>query len=333
MKILFNDIIQYSDAPQELKSPALSDMYITDEPIIINFDKPRPVNCIGLGNYNGNKLLAIFDDETKFEIDYKGSGLYCMNKTIVTSKIVLTTVIYKNDNDWSDWFGGGNAVISVNDGILSVTGYGTAAFKLNNTFNDVNITFKANNSMGFYDLLFNTVSGSYKIGYIGSLMESHSINIKALNGGTFSGFIPITTKFSEFVIRYNNNSELSIGRLAAGLACNIPTAVAKEPSFLSTSEPRVTLSGQVIAGAGGYNYKTLSLDSRYKITKEIMSEIEAGYKYIGMGYPFFIDLADESYKLMFDKLYANERNQRSMTFQSGIHRFLYSRRFEFEERY
>jgi len=113
----------------------------------------------------------------------------------------------------------------------------------------------------------------------------------------------------------------------------LPTAIAKEPSFMSTAEPRVTLSGQVIPGAGGYNYRTLSLDCRYKISEEIISEIEAGYITAGRGYPYFIDLTDESYKLPFSKLYANEKNQGSMTFQSGVRRYLYSRRFEFEERF
>jgi hypothetical protein len=95
----------------------------------------------------------------------------------------------------------------------------------------------------------------------------------------------------------------------------------------------VTLSGQVIPGAGGYNYWTLSLDSRYKIGPEAMEEIGAGYKYIGAGYPFFIDLSQEHYKLPFDRLYAAERNQANFGFEGGIRRFLYSRRFDFEERF
>jgi len=124
-----------------------------------------------------------------------------------------------------------------------------------------------------------------------------------------------------------------IGRIGAGYACDIPTSIAKEPSFNSTSQPRTTLSGQVIQGLGGYNFRTVSLDSRYKIDSKIMTEIQDGYKYIGMGYPFFIDLTNESYKLPFDKLYATERNQRQMSFESGVKRFLYSRRFVFEERF
>ena len=123
----------------------------------------------------------------------------------------------------------------------------------------------------------------------------------------------------------------AIGRLAMGRAVSIPTSVAKEPGYFSTSEPRRTLSGQVVPGVGGYNYRVVSLDSRYKLSREAFEEIEAGRKSIGAGYPFFIDLTAESYKLPFNKLYATEKNQRSMSFEGGIKRFLYSRRWNFEE--
>jgi hypothetical protein len=128
-----------------------------------------------------------------------------------------------------------------------------------------------------------------------------------------------------------NHNATRIGRIAAGMAVDIPTSITKEPAFCSTAEPRTTLSGQVIPGAGGYNYRTLSLDSRYKIGKAAISEIDEGYKYIGMGYPFFLDLSDEAYKLPFSKLYATEANQRKMGFESGARKFLYSKRFEFRE--
>ena len=130
---------------------------------------------------------------------------------------------------------------------------------------------------------------------------------------------------------YIKTNATYIGRVGLGIAVNIPTTVAKEPAFCSTAEPRTTLSGQVIPGAGGYNYRTLSLDSRYKIDELAMNEIKDGYKYIGMGYPFFIDLADEAYKLPFSKFYGTEANQRKMSFESGVRKFLYSRRFEFRE--
>jgi hypothetical protein len=217
MKILFNDIIQYSNAPNELKSPMLSDTTI-ESYFIIALDKPREINAIGIGNTNGTVFDILLDDN-QFDINFSRNGLYCLDKKITASKITIST------------------------------------------------------------------------------------------NGTF------------------------IGRFGAGLGINIPTAVAKEPAFLSTSEPRVTLSGQLIQGLGGYNYRSISLDSRYKINELAMKEIEEGYQFIGMGYPFFIELSAESYKLPFDKLYATEKNQNKLSFESGVRKYLYSRRWDFDERF
>jgi hypothetical protein len=147
---------------------------------------------------------------------------------------------------------------------------------------------------------------------------------------TANGLYLMPHKITASVITLESDS-LFIGRFAAGIGITIPTSVAKEPGFVSTCEPRRTLSGQIIPGAGGYIYRILSLDSRYKITDEALHEIWSGYKFIGMGYPFFIDLAKEAYKLPFNKFYATERNQREMNFEGGIRKFLYSRRWEFEE--
>ena len=221
MKILFNDIIQYSNAPEELKSSPLADAFNINDEIVIELDKQRLINSIGIGYTNSTFFVITFNDidNTEFNINYTESGLYCMDKTVLASQIKIKT------------------------------------------------------------------NGSY------------------------------------------------VGRIGAGIACNIPTAIMKEPSYNSTAIPRVTLSGQSIAGLGGHNFKSISLDSRYKITKEIIKELEDGKKYIGMGYPFFIDLTIERYKLSFSKLYANETNQQNLLFQSGITKFLYSRRFEFEERF
>ena len=213
MNIIFNDKIQKSDAPIELKSPALSDIYKLSGPLIINFDSIEKINSIGIGNTDGTYFNI--NDQT---INFIENGLYKI-KELNTNKLIITT------------------------------------------------------------------DATY------------------------------------------------IGRIGAGIACNIPTAIAKEAGYNSTSEPRITLSGQVVEGAGGYNYRSLSLDSRYKINSNIVTEIINGYKYIGLNYPFFIDLTDESYKLPFIKLYANDINQRQLIFQSGIRKYLYSYKFDFEERF
>jgi hypothetical protein len=220
MKILFNDIIQYSNAPDTLKSPALV-QNTSPMPTMIQLDKVRPINVIGVGNLSGGTLRITFNDSTGtiYIIPFVDNGLYIMTKTISASRLTFTT--------------------------------------------------------------------------------------------------PIP----------------SIGRLAAGIGIEICTSIPKEPGWNSTSEPRVTLSGQIIPGRGGYNYRVLSLDSRYKITEEAIAEIVAGYTYIGMGYPFFIDLTQESYKLPYSRLYANERNQRTMSFEGGIAKYRYSRKWDFEERF
>ncbi|MCL2765603.1 MAG: hypothetical protein FWD40_10045 [Treponema sp.] len=219
MKILFNDVIQYSDAPKQIKSPALSDVYHFGAGLVINWTEPVKINSIGIGYTDANQFTVTFNDGSVFNINFTGNGLYMLNKTVTALQMTISS---------------------------------SASFA---------------------------------------------------------------------------------GRIGAGIGCDIPTSVTKEPSFHSTSTSRVTLAGQTIPGAGGYNFRTVSLDARYKITQKIMSEIDAGYKYTGMDYPFFLDLTDESYKLLFSKLYAAEKTQQSMTFQSGVRRFLYSRKFNFEERF
>ena len=218
MKILFHDIFQSSNIADELKSPMLSETTIINNQLIIDLDKIKQLNSIGIGNTNGTYFNVIINGKLN-NFDFIGNGLYCLDKIVNTSQIIINT------------------------------------------------------------------------------------------DATF------------------------IGRIGGGIGCHILTSIAKEPGFNSTNEPRITLSGQVIPGAGGYNYKTISLDSRYKINEYILSEIKDGFKFIAMGYPFFIDLTDESYKLPFTKLYANEKNQQELIFEGGIKKYLYSRRWEFIERF
>jgi len=221
MRILFNDILQYADIDEHLKTPALSDIKYITNPLIINLDKQRLINSIGIGNTDGTEFNITFNDDnkTEFNFTFTNNGLYVMNKTVTCNQIII------------------------------------------------------NSNAGF------------------------------------------------------------IGRIGAGIGCKIPTAIAKEPAFNSTNEPRYTLSGQVIAGIGGYNYKSISLDSRYKIDEFIMNEIKNGAITIGKGFPFFIDLTVESYKIPFNKLYATDKNQLELSFESGVKKYLYSRRFIFEEKF
>jgi len=211
MRILFNDAIQYSDAPDALKSPALSETASIADSLAITLDKDREINCIGIGNTDGSHFTV--NGET---LKFTENGLYLLKTQTVSQLLIVTDATF-------------------------------------------------------------------------------------------------------------------IGRIAAGIATRIGTAVAKEPAFASTSAPRRTLSGQVVMGLGGYNYRTLSLDSRYRVDEKAMSEMAEGYPHIAKGYPFFIDLSDEAYKLPFSKLYAIDSNQQQFGFEGGIRRFLYSRRWQFRE--
>jgi hypothetical protein len=123
--------------------------------------------------------------------------------------------------------------------------------------------------------------------------------------------IPVTTD------RITINTDGSyLGRFAAGIAVDLPTAIAKEPGFASTAKPRKTLSGQMIPGAGGYAYRTVSVDVRYKIDRPALSHIEMAYKeQIGVGYPYFLLFDKEARRLPFARLYAKDTKTERYVFQ------------------
>jgi hypothetical protein len=253
VRILFNDIIQYSDAHDNLKSPSLADIYnIKNGYISFNFDKVYTINSIGVGNTDGTFFKVIL----RLVIDGKDAAAINYNLTIDA-----------------------NAAAAINY---------THVIDSGSTGSYFNIKYDTN---GLYLL-------------------NKNINASTISIETDATYI---------------------GRFGAGLAVNIPTSIAKQPGWNSTNKSRKTLSGNIIAGAGGYNYKTLSLDSRYKLNKDAIDELEAGYNIIGQGYPYFINLETESYKLPYNKLYGTEKNQHQIILESGVKRFLYSYRFIFEE--
>ena len=224
MKILFNDVLQKSDAPVNLLTPALSDRFNYFEPIEINLDKQSFINSIGIGYTDATQFTFEITNDIgteNFNIDFEGNGLYKLPKSI------------------------------------------------------------------------NNVS-----------------KIKIYCNGTY------------------------IGRIAVGNGIYLGTSIPKEPAYMSTNSPRETLSGQVIEGAGGYFFRQVSLDTRYKIGKETIAEIEAAYEnQISKGFPFFILFDDEAKRIPFLRLYANDTNQQKFSFESSVNRFLFSRRFVFEERF
>jgi hypothetical protein len=123
-----------------------------------------------------------------------------------------------------------------------------------------------------------------------------------------------------------------IGRLGLGRAVRLGTSIAKEPGMASTHEARRTLSGQIISGAGGYTYRTLSLDTRYKIGAEELSEILAAYPgQTGFGMPYFLLFDDEARRLPWTRMYAQDTSWDNPVWQGGINKFLFSKKFDFEE--
>jgi hypothetical protein len=124
-----------------------------------------------------------------------------------------------------------------------------------------------------------------------------------------------------------------IGRLALGRAVNLKTSIPKEPTLVSTNSPRVTLSGQVIEGLGGYNYWRVSLDTRYKIDNDKLNEIIKAFPLLSKGLPMFVSFEDEKDRLPFERLYVTDTSQQELSFESSINKNLFSRRWIFEERF
>jgi hypothetical protein len=123
-----------------------------------------------------------------------------------------------------------------------------------------------------------------------------------------------------------------IGRLALGTSRSIYASPSREPGFYTTSEPRVTAAGQVIAGAGGYSGRRIDLDFRYKIDRDIFQDIQDAYaSQVSKGFPFFLYFDKETGRMPWTRLYASTDN--NLLFQSSVNRFLYSRRFAFTERF
>jgi hypothetical protein len=224
MNILFNDILQNSDAPKQLVSSSLADYYTNSSELEIILHEPGIIGCVGIGYMNSNsidiELTNTSDESFQETVNFDKNGLYLLSKE------------YKN-------------------------------------IKEIDVYFTCSR----------------------------------------------------------------IGRLAFGKAINLKTSIPKEPAFVSTNKPRVTLSGQVIDGLGGYNYRRVSLDTRYKIDNDKLNEIIKGFPSLSRGLPLFISFEEEKQRIPFERLYANDKNQQALSFESSINKMLFSRRWNFEERF
>jgi len=79
MQILFYDILQLSNAPESLISPALSEIY-NDSPGTITLDKSRTFDVVGIGNTDATSVTVAgqaitLTDPSPYQDSYK-NGLY-----------------------------------------------------------------------------------------------------------------------------------------------------------------------------------------------------------------------------------------------------------------
>ena len=89
MKILIDDIIQNSDAPDELKSPSLADTYTNGSTIEINVPVGSDIDCIGIGNTDAS-FVTINGELVTLDITEK-TGLYLID-TVIDYDIILGDV-------------------------------------------------------------------------------------------------------------------------------------------------------------------------------------------------------------------------------------------------
>jgi hypothetical protein len=269
VKILFNDVLQTSDLPYELKTGALSERYnmeAGEHGFTVNLPYPRYIDCVGIGYTDAAYFKFSFTAFNGWHLDGKNA--------------------FADFADYQYMFDGGNALNTDYDFLLD--GNGDTPY-----------------TESFEEIIYYAENGLYRLQK------------------------PIVTK--QFTIQ---TDAAYIGRIGAGRAVKLGTSMAKEPGYRNTAKPRVTLSGQAIEGAGGYSYRTVSLDTRYKIGYGEMSEIKAAYRtQIGPGLPFFLLFDDEIRRLPFSRLYAADKKSAETVFESGVNKFLFSRKFEFEERF
>jgi len=148
--------------------------------------------------------------------------------------------------------------------------------------------------------------------------------------GDKAGLYPIESITTDTIVIIHNGTY--IGRFACGKSRFLGVAPSREPKFKSTNENRRTLSGQIISGAGGYSYREIDVDVRYKIDADIISDIQAAYHcQIGRKYPLFIFFDCETHRIPFVRLYASI--DEDIVLQSGVNRMLYSKKFSFREEF
>lgn len=167
----------------------------------------------------------------------------------------------------------------------------------------------------------------------GSDSDTITLPYTATNQLRFNnGLYRLTTPFDSAAYTISHDGSY-IGRVGIGQHRRIGTAVSKENGFYTTTESRLTLSGQVIPGAGGFTGRRIDLDTRYKIDANVYSDIFTAYeKQISKNFPFFLMLDDELHKLpaLMEHFYGRLKDT-DVLLQSSVYKFLYSYKWQFYE--
>jgi hypothetical protein len=312
--ILIHDLMQYSNLPDELKSPALSNEYPNTGPLTVTFSLPSGISeedrTSGVLSqplsYDGTFTSSLFDgilsmpifpklqeeflinDIGEFLIDDLGNnltGLFFPSEYTIDP----ATRIITDDLFFDGFLSQPMTVIGTNEfDCLGIGGTDASELTINGS-----VTITSDDGLSFKD-------GLYRLPQI---LQAGVITIE--HNGTY------------------------LGRLACGTCRRMCISPSREPGFYTNIRPRETLSGQRIAAAGGYGGQIIGVDFRYKIDRDIYTDFQLAYNtQIMQGFPFFIDFENDDW-LPMNKFYGYTDN--NLLFQSSVNYFRYSRRFEFKQ--
>jgi len=312
VKILIHDLMQYSNLPDELKSPSLANEYENTGPINVTFSLPPEIS-------EESKTSGVLSQPM-----YYGTSKY---DGVLSMPIFPKLEYFNLTNDLGD--------LLTND----LGDYLTALFfPLDYTVDPLtrivqdDLFFDGNESLPMF------VIGTNEFDCVGiggtdatEITFNNSVTIASDDGLSFkNGLYPLGQTLQAGVLTIEHNGTY-IGRIACGVCRRLCVSPSREPGFYTTLRPRETLSGQVVPAAGGYGGQIIGVDFRYKIDREIYEDFRLAYPVtIMQGYPFFLDFENDRL-FPVNKFYGQTDNE--LLFQSSVNRFLYSRRFEFKEKF
>jgi hypothetical protein len=262
MKILINDLMQFSDIPDEYKSPSLADRIPNTGELIVNFTIPSQYSTFDI--IDGVLSQPYFDG-----IDGILSQPFYDGIDGVLSQPI--SILGSNEMDCIGLGGTDATQVIINGDIFINSPYPT----------------------GFKDGLYD----------IGQIVKANTITID--HNGSY------------------------MGRIAVGQCHDMPASPTREAGFYTNIKPRDTLSGQVIASAGGFGGWTQGIDFRYKIDREIYEDFQRAYtSQIMKSFPFFLDFNNDDW-FPIKESYGKTNN--NLIFQSSVNFFKVSKRFEFRQ--